>query len=155
MVSCEPEDVLHLQRSGHNWQSLQEVLNYIAMCCCNKSISFSKTKTTGRNIWMDILVCINLLLKVVWTTLNIHVFLQMSSSFLVMSCAASAHVLLITLVPRPNHKFCAFFLYLKVVQCRSLLHIRACLLFSPKLLINSYTSVHSSVCKSFPCHTFL
>ena len=58
---------------------------------------------------MDILVCINLLLKVVWTTLNIHVFLQMLSSFLVMSCAASAHVLLITLVPRPNHEFRAFF----------------------------------------------
>ena len=63
---------------------------------------------------MDILVCINLLLKVVWTTLNIHVFLQMSSSFLVMSCAASAHVLLITLVPRPNHKFCAF-LHVKTI----------------------------------------
>ena len=63
---------------------------------------------------MDILVYINLLLKVVWTTLNIHVFLQMSSSFLVMSCAASAHVLLITLVPRPNHKFLAF-LYVKTI----------------------------------------
>ena len=71
------EDVLPLQRCGHNWQSLQEVLNYIAMCCCNKSISFSKTKTTdwktkttGRNIWMDILVCIDLLHKIVWTTLH-------------------------------------------------------------------------------------
>ena len=102
------QDVLLRQRSGHNSQSLQEVLDYIAMCCCNKSISFSKTRTTGKNIWMDILVCINLLLKVVWTTLNIHVFLQILSSFLVISCAASAHVLLITLVPRPNHKCCAF-----------------------------------------------
>ena len=63
---------------------------------------------------MDILVCINLLLKVDWTTLNIHVFLQLSSSFLVMSCAVSAHVLLITLVPRPNQKFCAF-LHVKTI----------------------------------------
>ena len=30
----------------------------------------SKTKTTGRNIWMDILLCINVFLKVVCTTLN-------------------------------------------------------------------------------------
>ena len=29
-----------------------------------------KTKTTGRNIWMDILLCINVFLKVVCTTLN-------------------------------------------------------------------------------------
>ena len=57
---------------------------------------------------MDILVSINLLLKVVWTTLNIHVFLQMSSSFLVMSCADSAHVLLITLT------YCAF-LHVKTI----------------------------------------
>ena len=51
-------------------------------CCCNKSISFSKTKTTdwktkttGRKIWIDNLLGKSLLLKIVWTTL------QMSSSF--------------------------------------------------------------------------
>ena len=67
---------------GHNWQSLQEVLDYIAMCCCNKSISFSKTKTTGRNIWIDILICIHLLLKVVWTTLtNVHYYVPTNVVF--------------------------------------------------------------------------
>ena len=74
---------------------------------------------------MDILVCINLLLKAVWTTLNINVFLQLSSSFLVISCAASAHVLLITLVPRPNHKFCAF------------LHVIKQLYLPPEVLLDS------------------
>ena len=57
--------------------------------------------------------------------MSTNVFLLMSSSFLVMACAASANVLLISLVPRPKDEFRAFFLYILIHDKTKLLFHRA------------------------------
>ena len=44
---CVFGQVLPVQWTDHNWQSLQEVLRDITMCCFSKSISGSKAKTIG------------------------------------------------------------------------------------------------------------